>query len=65
MIDDLRIREFKNNLINYMNEEPLPLEVKRLVLSDILNETIKAVDANIKAYLMAEKEKTNSENSPE
>lgn len=65
MIDDLRIREFKNNLINYMNEEPLPLEVKRLVLSDILNETTKAVDANIKAYLMAEKEKANSENSPE
>ena len=65
MIDDLRIREFKNNLINYMNEEPLPLEVKRLVFNDILNELTKAVDANIKAYLMAEKEKTNSENSPE
>lgn len=65
MIDDLRIREFKNNLINYMNEEPLPLEVKRLVFNDILNELTKAVDANIKAYLMAEKEKSNSENSPE
>ena len=65
MIDDLRIREFKNKLINIMNDEPLPLEVKRLVLSDILNETTKAVDNNIKAYLMAEKEKTDSENSPE
>ena len=62
---DYEIREFKNNIINYMNSVPIPLEVKRLVLSDILNETTKAADENIKAYLKAEKEKPDPENSPE
>lgn len=65
MNDDFRIREFKNNLVNAINDEPLPLEVKRLVLIDILNEVSKAADNSIRTYLMAEKEKSDSENSPE
>ena len=66
MNDDLRIRSFKNKMINTMNDEPLPLEVKRLVLVDILNETSRAADESIKnAIQIAATEKSDSENSPE
>ena len=65
MNDDYRIREFKNNIINSINCEPLPLEVKRLVLCDVLHEVTVAADNSIKGYLLAEKEKSDSENSPE
>lgn len=66
MNDDLRIRSFKNKMINMMNDEPLPLEVKRLVLVDILNETSRAADESIKnAIQTAATEKSDSENSPE
>ena len=70
MMDDLKIREFKNNIINYMNHTDLPLEVKRLVLSEILHETTQIVNNDITALinnLKKEKEeaKTDPENSPE
>ena len=65
MNDDFRIREFKNNLVNTINAEPLPLEVKRLVLTDILHEVATAADNSIRSYLMSEKENSDSENSPE
>ena len=69
-MDDLKIREFKNNIINYMNHTDLPLEVKRLVLSEILHETTQIVNNDITALinnLKKEKEeaKTDPENSPE
>lgn len=47
MMDDLKIREFKNNIIAYMNSTELPLEVKRLVLSEILHETTMLVNNDI------------------
>jgi hypothetical protein len=70
MMDDLKIGEFKNNIINYMNHTDLPLEVKRLVLSEILHETTQIVNNDITALinnLKKEKEeaKTDPENSPE
>ena len=67
-MDDLRIRSFKNEIIALMNKEALPLEVKRLVLSEVLSETTRLVDADIKAQIEAyqkEKEKPDPENSPE
>ena len=65
MNDDFRIREFKNTIVNTINDEPLPLEVKRLVLVDILHEVSVAADNSIRTYLQAEREKSDSENSPE
>ena len=76
-MDDLKIREFKNNIIAYMNSTELPLEVKRLVLSEILSETTMLVNNDITKLinsLKKEKEesekeetktKTDPENSPE
>lgn len=65
MMDDFRIRGFRNHIIGVINEEPLPLEVKRLVLKDILDEVSVAADNSIKSFIAAEKEKANTENSPE
>ena len=73
MMDDLKIREFKNNIINYMNQTDIPLEVKRLVLSEILNETTVLVNSDITKLVNALKEeqkhkeeaKSDPENSPE
>jgi len=72
-MDDLRIRAFKNELIDIVNKEPVCLEIKRLVLSDILNEVTKGADADVKAQIAAiqeekqkkAEEKSESENSPE
>lgn len=46
-MDDLTIREFKNKMIHLMNSTPIPLEVKRLVLSEILTETTQLVNSDI------------------
>ena len=72
-MDDLRIRSFKNQIIDILNKEPICLEIKRLVLSDILAETKLAADADIKAQIALiqeekarkESEKSEPENSPE
>ena len=69
-MDDLQIRSFKNEIIELMNRTNLPTEVKRLVLADILHETTKLVDDDIRARikLLQEQEKNKKsepENSPE
>lgn len=40
---DLEIREFKNTIINYINEIPLSIELKRLIINEI------ALEVKIKA----------------
>lgn len=67
LISDLEIRSFKTGMIEHMNKYPLPIEIKRLVLVDILDETRKLADATLKEQILAlqqEKEKSNSEKSP-
>ncbi|MBP5595395.1 MAG: hypothetical protein J6Y02_08430 [Pseudobutyrivibrio sp.] len=75
---DLEIRSFKTSMIDHMNKFLLPIELKRLVLVDILDETTKLANSTLKeqvAALQQEKEKTdeakmavsdksNTENSP-
>lgn len=64
---DLEIRSFKTSMIDHMNKFLLPIELKRLVLVDILDETTKLANSTLKeqvAALQQEKEKTDSENSP-
>ena len=70
MMDDLKIRDFKNSIIAYLSSTELPLEVKRLVLSEILHETTMLVNNDITQLinnLKKEKEETKSDpkNSPE
>ena len=72
-MDDLRIRSFKNEIVDLINKEPVCLEIKRLVLSDILNEVTNGANADIKTQLSIiqeekqkkEEEKAEPENSPE
>ena len=74
-MDDLKIRDFKNSIIAYMNSVELPLEVKRLVLSEILHETTMLVNNDItklvndlkkeQEMVKQEEEKIDPENSPE
>ena len=46
---DLKIRKFEQFLINYINSvDELPIEVKRLVVQDILNQIQDASDTVIK-----------------
>lgn len=64
---DLEIRSFKTSMIDHMNKFLLPIELKRLVLVDILDETTKLANSTLKEQVVAlqqEKEKTDSENSP-
>lgn len=76
---DLQVRAFKNSIVEFMNKSPLATEIKRLVLSEILQETTKLVDNDIRVQIkslqetkensdeakMAASDKSNTENSPE
>ena len=69
-MNDLEIRAFKNGLVAYMNKYPIALEVKRLVLSEVLHETTTMVDEDIRTAIKQLKEKedaaeANPEKSPE
>lgn len=63
---DLEIRQFTNAIINFINQSPLPMEVKRLALKDILaqveDETNKLLQEQLKAQ---EKANTNAESEVE
>lgn len=59
-MDNLSIREFQQAIINFTNQSPLPIEVKRLCMQDILrqveSEATKVIKAEIEARDIAEKE---------
>ena len=50
---DLLIREFKNSIISFVNQSDLPMEIKRLCLSEILQDVSDASDAVIKDQLVS------------
>lgn len=60
---DLQVRAFKNSIIEFMNKSPLATEIKRLVLSEILQETTKLVDNDIRVQIKSLQE--TKENSDE
>jgi hypothetical protein len=55
-MNDLEIREYEQDIVDAINSKPLPLEVKRLIVAEILR--------NINDSIMAEvqKAKENEEN---
>ena len=61
-MEDLKIRLFRQDLINYINSVELPMEVKRLVLSEVLsqvtNETEKVLQYQLEE---SKKEEVNSD----
>lgn len=61
---NLEIREFSQAIINFVNQSPLPIEVKRLALSDILSQIEPLADNAVKAELAtrtAEEDKQKEE----
>lgn len=57
---DLIIREFKNKLVADINEAKLPMEVKRLVLAEIMTEV-----CDITEKLIQEQNKKEAEQKEE
>lgn len=46
-MENLAIRQLEDAIINTLNEINLPIEVKRLVLSDVYNKVVKESDKQI------------------
>lgn len=57
---DLAIRRFHSSLVEKINESQLPMEVKHLVLKDIVTqlkqETDKCINAELKQEMMAQEQ---------
>jgi hypothetical protein len=57
-----KIREFENDIINYINaSSDVPIEVKHLVLKDILHQ----VEAEANRNIIAEQEQAKEKNEKE
>lgn len=50
---DFYIRETKNAIINYINTRDIPLEIKRLIVSEILTEISGKADEVIREQIKA------------
>lgn len=53
---DLKIREFRENLIKYINSAELPIEIKRLVVKEIYGEIDDCANDIINSQIEARKE---------
>lgn len=61
---NLEIREFSQAIINFTNSSQLPLEVKRLVMSDILHQLDSATNTILQSEL-AERDRKSKEEQEE
>ena len=62
---DIKIREFRGKIIQLINSEQLPMEVKRLVVVDVLNELTTATNEVITQLLQQKNvEGKEKENEP-
>lgn len=52
-MSSLAIREARENIINYLNKLPLPMEAKRLVVKEILGQLESASEQEIIAQIRA------------
>lgn len=66
---NLKIRDFENRLVKMIDEEPLPIEIKNLVVGDIHRRLIDLSDKTILAEKQSLKEeqakKENDQNEEE
>lgn len=63
-MSNLEIREFSQAIINFTNGSPIPVEVKRLVLSDILHQLESATNAVLQSEI-ADRDRLAKEDSAE
>lgn len=70
-MNNLEIREFSQAIINFVNGSTLPLEVKRLVMADIMHQLDSAANAILqneiaeRDQVVAKEEKEAQENGTE
>lgn len=55
---NIKIKEFQQAIVNFINESELPIEVKRLSLAEIMHKLESAADAVI-AQELKEREEAN------
>lgn len=60
-MNSLEIREFEQGIINQINQSPLPLEVKRLIVENICAQVNEATNKQIQAELTERNSKEESE----
>ena len=61
MGDNLRIRKLRLDLVKVLNECLLPMEVRRMVLDDLLVEVTNLADKEIEKELAEEKSKESED----
>ena len=62
---DLQIRQFQLGLVDYINQSSLPIEVKRLVIKDILLKVEKASEDLISQLIKEQEVQKTKEQSNE
>lgn len=60
---NIKIRTLEETLLGELNASDVPMEVKRLILSDLLTMVTKQADATIQAELMLKQENQEERNS--
>lgn len=60
---NLKIRLLEDSILNLINESNLPIEIKRLVVSDIFNLVVKQADKEVKEEYSAQTEENTDEQS--
>lgn len=50
---NLKIRHLEDNILNMINESDLPIEVKRLIISDVFNLVLKQSDKEVAAEILS------------
>lgn len=58
---NLEIRNLKTNIIHLLNKSELPIEVKRLVMSEIYRELYETAEQVIRGELVAQQEQKDKE----
>lgn len=61
---NLKIREFKQSIVNFINASDLPIEVKSMVLADLSSQATIMANEQIKKEI-AERDKKESESEDE
>lgn len=64
-MQNLEIREFTQAIINFTNQSPLPIEVKRLALRSVMMQLDAAADSAVKAELLERDRKEQEEKEKE
>ena len=58
---NLQVRNFQRKILSVVNQEPMPLEIKRLVLEEVISAVSKAADEAVEA----EEKEENAETAQE